>query len=505
MTKTPPSSLSADSRTVHRALQASWAQLCDRYLPVIISSSIWRYSRESLPHDPEQGWKLHLAATVLTAGRVLELAGPLLSSLGVLFKAPASLDEVGKLNAGIYYGYSQVGKVLTVYPQTTAEALRLAGKLHHLTKGMTAPTIPFDLKYRPRGCVYYRYGAFKALDVDNSGGDRTYAIRNPEGTLVPDPRDAAANPDWVSNPFVPNRPMSRKSNRTPLQTTFKAFRALAQRGKGGVYQALDLGATPPRICILKEGRRNGEVGWDGRDGFWRIKHEESVIASLIDAGINLPRVYASFQAENHYYLVTEFVEGENLEDYLIRKKRRLAISTAVRRSVEVAVLVSDIHHAGWVWRDCKPRNIIRTNRGELRPIDFEGACPIHKPDSQPWGTTCYVPPEWDDEFRGQSRLPEDLYALGVIIFILLAGHPPDRGSQAVERFRRAVPIGVRSVVAALLDTNPQNRPDATSVAKQLRAELKRLLSAQVPKRKSLHSPVQFKKTMRPSAGRKLAR
>ena len=38
-----------------------------------------------------------------------------------------------------------------------------------------------------------------------------------------------------------------------------------QRGKGGVYQALDLNVNPPRLCLIKEGRKHGELTWDGRD------------------------------------------------------------------------------------------------------------------------------------------------------------------------------------------------------------------------------------------------
>jgi hypothetical protein len=492
------------SRRHQSSLVAGWRELCVRYLPRKSVSSIWRYSRESLPDDPEQGWKLHVSATVLTAVRVLQVVAPLLNRRNVLYKAPASLDEVVKLNAGIFYGYSQVGKFLTVYPRTTEEALLLARTLYRLTKGMTAPTVPFDLRYRPDGCVYYRYGAFRALEVDDSAGERSYAIRDPDGHLVPDQRDDPALPSWVTDPFSARRLRRvRNSMKTPLQIRVKAFRALAQRGKGGVYQAVDLGVTPPRLCILKEGRRDGEVGWDGRDGSWRARHEGQVIAALTDAGVNVPRLYASFAAENNYYLLTEFIEGENLEEYLIRKRRKLAISTAIKRSIEVASLLAKIHHTGWVWRDCKPRNIIRTRRGELRPIDFEGACPIDQPDPQPSGTAGYVPPEWDARFRGQSRLPEDLYALGVIIFILLAGQPPDCGSQSVETLRPAVTTGIRSIVASLLDADPQNRPAASSVANKLQAELNSLLAAKVRRCKPINYRSQIRNTLPGSATREL--
>jgi len=339
---------------------------------------------------------------------------------------------------------------------------------------MSAPAVPFDLQYREDSCVYYRYGAFKVLEVENPRGDPVYAIRNPAGVLVPDLRSSPATPDWATDPFLPRGTRKTLSNSidTPLATTFKAFDALAQRGKGGVYQALDLSVTPTRFCVLKEGRKGGEVSWDGRDGYWRVKHEAEVLTALVQAHIDVPLVYSSFRATTNRYLAMELIEGESLNQWLARKSRRLTVPLALRYSIRIARLVAEIHSAGWVWRDCKPGNIMMTKDGGLRPIDFEGACPIHDPDPFPWGTRSYVPPEWSDPYTGQSRLPEDLYALGAIIYLLLAGHPPDESDPSpVERLRRDVPVELRKLLAALLELDPGKRPGASTVARRLKTIL----------------------------------
>ena len=166
-------------RPTTKSPESRWAELCRRFLPVTVAGSFWRYSREMSPDDPEQGWKLHIPATVLTAGRVLRRVGPLLRDRGVLFKATASLGELMKLNSGFDYGYSQVGKFITVYPRTSEEAVQLAERLHELTLGMTAPDVPFDRRYRPGGCVYYRYGAFRSMEVEGGDGETAHAIRDP--------------------------------------------------------------------------------------------------------------------------------------------------------------------------------------------------------------------------------------------------------------------------------------------------------------------------------------
>jgi hypothetical protein len=468
-----PERLSKHRRPPSESPHEQWARLCRRFLPVVPEGSIWRYSREGLPADPEQGWKLHLAATVLTAGRVLQRVAPLLRERGVLFKAPASLGELKRLNSGLHYGYSQVGKFITVYPQTSEEAVQLAERLHDLTRSMKAPAVPFDSKYRPGGCVYYRYGAFRSLVEEGLDGKAVYRIRDPEGNLVPDVRDAVFNPEWVADPFLEGAPPTATTSPapTPLRTTFKAFRALAQRGRGGVYHALDRSAVPPRLCVLKEGRRDGEVDWDGRDGAWRVRHEGQVLAALVEAGINVPGLYASFKVEENHYIAVEFIEGESLNSWLARRRRRLPVATALRCGAELARLIASVHAAGWVWRDCKPANVIITKSGELRPLDFEGACPVESPDPLPWGTPAFMPPECDEEFDGRSRLPEDLYSLGAVIYFLLAGRPPDASTPPLEQVRRNVPADATRVVAELLRRDPGLRPAAAEVVRRLEQTL----------------------------------
>src|SRR5262245_33764833 len=109
-------SWTGDSNILARLLCNDYWELCKRFLPVAEKDSTWCYSGKSESHYPEQGWKLHLSATILTANAILERVAPFLQSRAVLFKAPASLQELDRINSGLYYGYSQVGKFITVYP-----------------------------------------------------------------------------------------------------------------------------------------------------------------------------------------------------------------------------------------------------------------------------------------------------------------------------------------------------------------------------------------------------
>lgn len=404
------------------------------------------------------------------ANRVLERVGPFLQKHAVMFKGPVSLHELTKINSGLYYGYTQVGKFLTVYPETTGQALFLAERLHELTLGIAAPAVPFDLSFRQGSCVYYRYGAFHQQEIENEDGTNTLALRSPEGELVPDLRASErAMPDWVSDPFIEGDPHRQtRAMDCQLKTNYRVFRALTQRGKGGVYQAVDLSAQPLRLCILKEGRKNGEPDWNGQDGYWRVKNEKETLCHLLDLGVNVPRVYASFEANGNYYLVTEFIEGLSLQSLLNRRQRRLPLTRALNYSRQLASLLAQLHANGWAWRDCKPANLIVTEDGSLRALDFEGACTIQQPDPLPWGSRAFVLPEDFEEVGGQSRASDDLYALGVTIYYLLTGcFPSEPAPTPIQKLRRNVPAAVRRIVSELLSHNPQRRPAAHCVAQSL--------------------------------------
>lgn len=451
-------------------LVTEWEELCARYLPGISEKSFWRYSRLDAHEAPEQGWKLHVAATVLTACDVLRRIAPYLSTRDVLFKVPRSLTELSLLNCGLYYGYSQIGKFITVYPQDSADALTIARKLHRLTYGSPAPRVPFDEQYRPRSCVFYRYGGFTSLTVQQPDGSSVLAVRRPDGELIPDRRGPrCAVPEWITDPFrhaARSHAEPRKSN-SPLGNSIFGYKALSQRGKGGVYKALDVSVRPPRLCILKEGRRNGETDWDGRDGYWRIEHERDVLRALARARINVPRIYTSFQSTTNYYLSTERIDGKNLQEIILESERLPAL-TSLRYGLQLAELLSKIHRAGWVWRDCKPSNLMITDSGEMRPIDFEGAHRINNPDPAPWGTIGYVPPEWYRSEPSGLNPAQDLYALGAVLHQLFYGTVPKSQDEVVTTCE-ITPVG--PLITSLLNSSPDLRSDAESASNVLRNAL----------------------------------
>ena len=451
-------------------LERRWQRLSARYLPLTFAGSKWRYSRSLTRDDPDQGWKLHITGTVLTANEILSSVGPLLCRRGVLFKAPTTLLDLVSINAGVYSEFSQVGKFLTVYPRSSEEAVLLAAKLDQLVSPLRGPTIPFDVQLHTNSSIYYRYGSFKSSKTKHRNGPQPAAVRNDKGRLVADRREPGyAVPKWLDDPFIAlRRAKNRAAVPSPLGKAILAYEALSQRGKGGVYRALDVSVSPPRRCVLKEGRKNGETNWDGRDGYWRVKHEDQVLSFLSTKCVPVPKVLSRFKVERNYYLVMEYVEGKSLQS-LLDGKREFGVPKAIEFGLKLARLLARIHGAGWVWRDCKPMNIIVSPSGSLVPIDFEGACRVDRPDPMPWGTPGYVPGDRVETVGKVNRLPEDLYALGAVLLQLFTRRTPSVTPPRlpIKNLGRGIPPVVTSVISSLLDPDENVRPAASDVAQLL--------------------------------------
>ena len=189
-------------------------------------------------------------------------------------------------------------------------------------------------------------------------------------------------------------------------TTYKVCWAITQRGKGGAYQAIDLSVNPPRFCVVKEGRRHGEVYWNGQDGYRLLKNEFDVLTALGKIYKDVPQVFSSFEADGNFYLAMEHVEGQSLYDLMKTRRRRFSVKQVLGLAIEIAKIIAEIHRAGWIWNDCKPANLIVTSGKSLRPIDFEGSYPINQAAPFDWRTEGFSKSE-KNQAAGKSQ---DLYA-----------------------------------------------------------------------------------------------
>lgn len=393
-----------------------------------------------------------MSATILSAAEVFARAEPILRERDALFKVPSRLELLKSLNSGLG-DFSQVGKFLTVYPRSTEEAVKLARELHRATRGLAGPRIPFDARYRKKSLIYYRYGAFRRPTDGTPGfiqasGGRRYRDKRGPGRAVP---------RWLEDPFQKS-PVKKSKWGGLLRRNLLAFKAKAQRGKGGVYEAIDLSVLPVRSVIIKEGRRHGETNWDRRDGYTLIQHEARVLRELRAAGSPVSEVFREFTENGNRYLVLERIPGRPL----LAAKRMQPAKSSWRRAEKVLKqlepLLSRMHAAGWTWRDCKPSHIF-LHRGTVRFIDFEGACRVDQTGLPPWGSPDYASPSDSGKSSRRAGTREDDYAVGVIAFQFGTGtFPPGSARSRAALYKRTrCPGPLREKIERLLNSKISRR------------------------------------------------
>ncbi len=275
---------------------------------------------------------------------------------------------------------------------------------------------------------------------------------------------------------------------------YKIQSAIGAGGMGEVFLAEDTELERPvAIKILPV-----EVAKDA-DRVRRFRQEAKSISALNHPNILV--IYEIGEYKNSHFIVSEFVEGETLREWMRGKVS--ALSEILDIALQITAALNAAHASGIVHRDIKPENVMLREDGLVKVLDFGLAKLIEKPAANPdleartivqsdtnagmiLGTPTYMSPE---QARGKPiDKRTDLWSCGVVLYELLTGKPPFKGEtisdiiasiltkepDSFDDSKTYVPAGLEEIIFTLLQKEPDNRYQS---AKDLQLDLRKLKRA----------------------------
>jgi serine/threonine-protein kinase len=220
---------------------------------------------------------------------------------------------------------------------------------------------------------------------------------------------------------------------TVLEAKYEITRKLGQGGMGAVYEATHklIGKrVAVKVLLDKYAQKDQIVA--------RLQQEARLASSIGHANI-IDITDIGQTKDGRMFVVMEFLEGESL-GALIARSGRIEQQRALRIAKQIASALGAAHKKGIVHRDVKPENVFLLKRNDqdyVKVVDFgisKSLRPVDGSDSprltqtgMVLGTPLYMSPE---QARGDEQLDHriDIYALGVIMYEMVTGEVPYRGS-----------------------------------------------------------------------------
>ena len=252
---------------------------------------------------------------------------------------------------------------------------------------------------------------------------------------------------------------------TVIGNRYEIIRLLGQGGMGAVYQAHDreLDRQVAIKVIRGDMTANPEI-------LKRFK-QELILARQITHK-NVIRIFDLGQAEGIKFITMEYIEGEDLQSVL-RRKKKLEPAEAANIMAQVCRALEAAHSEGVIHRDLKPQNIMLDKTGRAYVMDFGIARSTLTPGMTQTGaligTPDYMSPE---QAKGQpldSR--SDLFSVGIIFYELLSGQIPFNADTTMGKLwkrtseparpladlDKSIPQPLSEIVRKCLEVDPQKR------------------------------------------------
>ncbi len=212
-----------------------------------------------------------------------------------------------------------------------------------------------------------------------------------------------------------------QNRRYVLQNRWEIQSHLGQGGMGTVYLALDL-RLANRQCVVKKLRDDFFRQEDKEKALLFFQREAYVLSRL--GHPNIVHILDYFEENGDYFLVMEYVEGENLQQLLQSKKEPFPESQVIGWAQQIAEVLHYLHSHDppVIYRDLKPSNVMIDSLGRVKLVDFGIARPFQEDsDNTHVVSAGYSPPE---QYWGAADPRSDIYALGATMYFLLTTNEP---------------------------------------------------------------------------------
>ena len=269
------------------------------------------------------------------------------------------------------------------------------------------------------------------------------------------------------------RPMEELPPGTTLAGKYKMIEVSGKGGMGIVYKAEDtklkrsvaLKFLPPELIQNEEVRE-------------RFVLEAQTAAALSHP--NICTIHEIDEEEGKSFIAMEYVEGQSLRSKI--DKGPLGIDEALDIAIQVAEGLEEAHKKGIIHRDIKSANIMVTEKGQAKIMDFglakvKGATLLTR-EGTTLGTVAYMSPE---QARGEEvDHRSDIWSLGIVLYEMLSGQLPFKGDREasilysvvheepkpLKEIKRDLPLELHQIITRALKKRPESR--YTSAAEMLK-------------------------------------
>jgi hypothetical protein len=350
------------------------------------------------------GWTLILSVLPSDMDDLIDHVLLPLVERGMLLKLIKDEECHYKMNCG-GVPHQMIGRTLTIFTRSVAEARELIPILNRATRDYHAIDIPFAIRLGKALFVNY------LVVTKDENGEEDYRYEVP-----------ARIPFKVPAGYVRKEPKIFGHWYIPREVIRHSF-------KGSIYRGVSLNYMLFKPCLIKQGKENAVTDKYGRDIKQRFEWERNVQEALNDAVLT-PAVYDLFDENGDVFYITEFIKGENFQDMINRVKGdvpwkelptddKIVLLGYFREMIGIIIKV---HKAGYIHRDLTPQNFIIDRKKNIYLVDFELSYNwVLEIPEHPFlfGTLGFFAPEQLELKR--PAIEEDIFSMTAILHMFLVG------------------------------------------------------------------------------------